>query len=236
MILAAGGQLVRRAAEHDLARVHQRHLGTRRAHVLDQVRGHDDGGALPEVAQQGAELDALLGVQARGRLVEQQQFRVVHDGLRDPDPAQHAARQRTQLGPGLDAEVDPLDRGGHGLRDPGGRHLFQQREVLDELDHGEGRVIAEGLRQVAEPAPDLPAGGLPGRVPVQQPELAGRRRQDRGQHAEQRGLARAVRPEQAEDTGPGGQRDPGHRGVAAERPGQVGQFDVHCRPLCGRVT
>ena len=60
---------------------------TRRAHVFHQVRRHDHARASDRRSRhQRAELDSLLGVEARGRLVEQQQFRVVHDRLSDADP------------------------------------------------------------------------------------------------------------------------------------------------------
>ena len=71
---APGGQFRRGAVEDDLAGVDQRDLRTGRADVLDEVSGHHDGGTLAEVAQQGAEMDSLLGVEPGGRLVEQQQF------------------------------------------------------------------------------------------------------------------------------------------------------------------
>ena len=73
------------------------------------------------------------------------------------------------------------------------RHLLEQREVLDELGHGEPRVVAEVLRQVAEPAADLPPLRVGAGITVEQPQPARGRRDHRGQHPQQRGLARAVR-------------------------------------------
>jgi hypothetical protein len=183
--LSPGGQFTGRAAEHDLARGHQRHLGARGTDVLDQVGGHDHGRVLAKIADQRAERDPLLGVEAGRRLIQQQQVRVVHDRLRDAHPAQHAARQRAQPGLGPGAEVDPFDGRGHCRRHPVRGHLLEQREVLDELGHGERRVIAEVLRQVAEPAPDLRARGRLAGIPVEQSHPARRRRQHGGEHAEQ---------------------------------------------------
>jgi len=89
--------------EDDLAPVHQRDLGAGRADVLDQVGGYDHGGPPAQVPEQGTEVHPLLGVEPGRRLVQQQQFGLVDDGLRDADPAQHPAGQGTQLGPGLAA-------------------------------------------------------------------------------------------------------------------------------------
>jgi hypothetical protein len=200
------------------------------------VRADDHGGPPAEIAQQAAERHPLLGVQAGGRLVQQQQFRFVHDRLRDADPAQHPAGQRAQLGPGLVPQAHVLDRGGHRARHPPGRHVLEQREVLDEVRDREARVVAESLRQVAEPASDLPPRPVLAGIAVQQPQLAAGRRDHRGHHPQQRGLARAVGPQQPEHSRPGLQAHPRHGLGPAELPGQVRDVDVHVVPLGIRVA
>ncbi len=213
-----------------------RDLGQHATVVVSTHLVEDVGTACSEVADQGAEPDPLLGVKAGGRLVEQQQVRVVHERLRDPDPAQHAAGQRAQPGLRLVPEVNPFDGRGDGLADAARRDLLEQREVLDELHDGERRVVAEVLRQVAEAAADLAAVcGVP-RVPAQQPDLAGRRRQHGREHAQQGGLARAVRPQQAEHAGAGIQAHAVDRPVPPERPGDAGQLNVHGVLLWDRVA
>jgi hypothetical protein len=51
------------------------------------VGGQQHRPALGELGQQGAEADALLGFQARGRLVDDQELGVVEQGLGDADAA-----------------------------------------------------------------------------------------------------------------------------------------------------
>jgi hypothetical protein len=85
-----------------------------------------------------AEPHPLLGVQPGGRLVEQQQLRVGHDRLGDPDPAAHAARQGADLPPRQVLQLDRLQ----GRPDPLVAlarvfELLQHRQVVDELEHRE---------------------------------------------------------------------------------------------------
>ena len=62
------------------------------------------------------------------------------------------------------ARPDPFDRPAAPRRGVRLRHLLQPGHVLDELAHGEPRVEAEVLRQVAEPATQGPRGRRPARA------------------------------------------------------------------------
>src|SRR5690606_33922448 len=156
---------------------------------------------LRHLAQQRAEDDALLGVEADSRLIEQEQFWLVDDGLGDANAAEHAAGACLHLRAGAILQTDALDRGGDGGADAVRRHLLEEREVLDELEDGEVRVEAELLRQVAEATADLAKiVGVP-RGPSQERDVAVRGLQDRGEYAKERCLARAVRAKEAEDAG-----------------------------------
>src|SRR5262249_26247062 len=152
--------------------VHQRDLGTGGADVLDQVGADNRGGTSAQVPQERPECHTLLRVKAGGWPIQQQQLRLVDDNLRYSCPAQLSAGQRPQLRLSLGAEVDHLNRGRYGWRNLRPGHLLQQREVLDELEHRETLVIAEVLRQVAEPAPDLPPRAMGLGVTAKQPQLA----------------------------------------------------------------
>ena len=94
----------------------------------------------------------------------------------------------------LAAEADPVDGPLHGRRDRRLRHLLEPGHVLDELAHGEPRVEAELLRQVAEPrgAPRRRSAPAVDRLAEQRQPSAGRREHG-GQRAHQGGLAGAVR-------------------------------------------
>ena len=100
-----GGALV-----DEPALVDQDDVGARDRHVLDQVGGDQHAAVDAEVTQQLTEVEALLGVEPDGRLVEQQHRRVVDDRLGDAGPAQHAAGERLHPGVGLGGETDPVDR------------------------------------------------------------------------------------------------------------------------------
>ena len=57
--------------------------------------GHEDGGDLPKLLQPldlGAELDLLVGIEMRQRLVEQDDFGIAHQRAADGDTLLRAAR------------------------------------------------------------------------------------------------------------------------------------------------
>lgn len=97
-----------------------------------------------------AEAQPLLGVEADGRFVDDQEFRIVQQRLRNADPLAHAAGEVRQ--PAIGHLPEP-DRGQH-LLDPGvGRaraESLHRGEVGEELARGQRRVDAEGLRQIAQ--------------------------------------------------------------------------------------
>ena len=201
---APGGQLARRAVEDDLALVHERDLRTGGADVLDQV-GADTttvarwpssrsrarnftrcSGSSPAVGSSSSSSSGSLTIAcAMPTRRSIPPDRVRSFALALPPRSTRSTAAATARGTRA------------------GRHLLQQREVLDELRHREARVVAEVLRQVPEPAPDLAPRAVGARVPAEQPQPAGGRRDHGGHHAQQRGLARAVRAEQPEHPGTG---------------------------------
>jgi hypothetical protein len=153
-----------------------------------------------QAGEQLAKAHPLLGVQPGGRLVQQQQLRVGHDRLGDPDPPAHPTRQGADLAAGQILELDRLE----GRPDPPvpvGRvvQLLEDGQVVDELEHAEPRVEAEVLGQVAEPAPDLDSVAWAGGPPAVDPDLAGAGGQQGGQDADEGGLAGSVGPQQPGD-------------------------------------
>src|SRR4051794_2426209 len=173
------------------------------ADLLQPVRDVDDADALgPELAHL---LEERLGLGAaeRGRgLVEDEELRVQGERLRDLDQLLLRGRETLHLPRRREAQVEagelflrPLDHGGAidpaGLRRPaadedvlGDRELRQELELL--VDQHEALVdrLPRGGRGVGLPQP----GHLP---------LEGRPRP--GDDAGQRGLARAIFPEQGDD-------------------------------------
>src|SRR5439155_3362757 len=78
-------------------------------------------------------------------------------------------------------------------------HLLEDGHVVHELERREVAVEAGFLGHVAERPPDGQPVAGPERIASEQSKAAAVRGQDRGQDPKQRGLPRAVRPEQAGD-------------------------------------
>ena len=110
--LAAGGALevVQRALEDDEARADDGHPVAELLDLGEQVAGQQDGRAAerqprderPHVAHPGR-------VQARGRLVEQQELRVAQERRRDAEPLAHAVRVAAHLVALAVGELDDVE-------------------------------------------------------------------------------------------------------------------------------
>ena len=122
-------------------------------------------------------------------------------------------------------------------RDPGAygprREVRRRLGYLPQnLGYYPGFTVAEFVEYFAL-LKEMPAA----RVPAEQPQPAGARRDHGGHHAEQRGLARSVRAEQAEYPGTGLQAHPRDGQIPAEPPAQIGDLDVQLGvPLGIRVA
>ena len=106
-------ELGRRALGDDLAVVHDGDPVAERVGLVQVVRGDEDGHAL---AAQPADLvphvRAALRVEAGGRLVEEDDLRLVDDAERDVDPAALAAGVGLALAVGVLGELERLQRAG----------------------------------------------------------------------------------------------------------------------------
>ena len=166
-------------------------------HLLHHVRAQEDGAVGPHVADEAANLDALVRIESLGRLVEDEDLRLREDGLREADALPITLRELVDR-----AVVDGFDAG---LRDDivraradlAGAHPAQPAHERDVFA-GE-HVPVEGVRlgQVADAAPQFDGVVLDGqaidgdRAPIGFEIL---REEPHG-----RRLARAVRPEEADD-------------------------------------
>ena len=190
-----GDQVGRAAAADHLALRHHRDLVGEALGLLDVVGRHQDRRAAGfELADQGPELGADLRVEPDGRLVEQDQLRLVDEAAGEQQAAAHPAGE---LVDGVAAAVAQagqveaaVDRGA---------------DVLDPVEAGvDGEVVLDGDVdvEVVELGDDAHLG--PGRLRVagqlvaQHPQLAGVGDRLPGQQPHRRRLAGAVGPEQAE--------------------------------------
>src|SRR5688572_6096807 len=73
------------------------HPAAQLAHILDDVRREDHHRGLPDLAKQIVEAISLLGIEAGGRLVDDDEWGVAQECLRDTEAPAHAARESTEL-------------------------------------------------------------------------------------------------------------------------------------------
>lgn len=130
-------QLVRSPVEDELSLLEQDDVGARRGDVLDEMRRDHHTGIAPQFLHEIAEPHALRRIEPGRRLVEQEDVRVVHDRLRDPDPPHHPAGECLHLVVRAIGETDPFDRALHRPRDVLFGHFLEPRDVLDEFPDGE---------------------------------------------------------------------------------------------------
>ena len=157
---------------------------------------HRDAEQLLQAADLAAHLDAQLGVEVGERLVEQQHMRLDHDGARDRDALQLAAGELMRPALGVAVELHQLQRARDPLADLVRAHFARPQAVGDVAADGEvgkHRVVLEhhaGVALVRRQRVDA----LLAEQDAACVELAKSR-----DHAQQRGLAAARRPEQREE-------------------------------------
>jgi hypothetical protein len=204
----------RLALADDAAFVHDRQAMAQALRLVHEVSGEQDGLAFAhQLLQPFPDQVPRLGVEARRRLVEDQQVRVVHQGAGERQPALHAAGKGVEADVGLAGQAGELQQ----LRDARGDELVGQAEVaavdLQVLGAGEVRVQVVELGHDADPGPRLPR---PRRHRLaHQRDAAGIGHGQAQAAAQGCGLAGAVGAEQAETlAGLQGEGDAGH-GLAA---------------------
>jgi hypothetical protein len=162
---------------------------------MQQVRAQDDGGPLP-----GAFHDRLFhaphprGVEARQRLVEQQDRRLMQQATGDGELLLHAPRQRFGEGPGLLTQLQLLQQGRDarvGVPDP-----VQPGGEPEVFFHGEVVEQARLVRHEGELA--FGADGIALHVTGADANGAARRADDADETAQRRGLAGAVGPDESQ--------------------------------------
>ncbi|CAN0627283.1 protein of unknown function [Burkholderia multivorans] len=191
-------QILRAAHGEHAAAVHQRNaIAARR--LVHEVRRDENGHALlaRQLDQMPPEHVARAGIDARGRFVQDQHFRLVQARGRQLQPLADAERQRggPLVGAGLQLEAHqrPLD----GLVRALAFHPVELRVQVEVLPHRQLLVQRERLRHVADLHPRVHVGRVD-RLAEQRRGPA-RRVEQAGQHFHRRRLAAAVRAEEAED-------------------------------------
>ena len=141
--------------------------------------------------------EAALRVEAGGRLVEEQDVRIVRDAARDHQTLGHAARERVDAGRGAVGQTELLQQ----FRRPRPRlppvHPEVPAVVVEVLPYGEAAVERVGLGDDADRL--LGQGRFAGHVHATDAGPARRRHHAGREHADCGRLAGAVGAEQAED-------------------------------------
>ena len=175
----------------------------------------DEQRARPRRAQDAGDLLAQRlaqpGVERRERLVEQHDLGIGGEGARERDALALAAGQLVRVVAGAVGEADELEALGHALAPLGAeadvaghRQVREQRAVLE--DHADPPVLGLDPHAVA------------GHGAARDRHAARVGLLEAGDHAQQRGLARAARPEQGHQLARGhAQAGAGDRPSAAER-------------------
>ncbi len=194
-----------------LAAIDDRDAGAQLLELGQDVAADEDRLAQrAQFAEQLAKLDPCPRVEAGGGLVEEQDLGVVDERVRQAEPLLHAARQRLDVLVALVAEVDELEEVADHASSAGRRDAVAASEEVEVLPDLHVVVDPEHVRHEPDDAPHLI--GVPGHRPARDLGLPGRRTKERGEHAQDRGLAGAVGPDQPEDlTGLDRQVDAGHR-------------------------
>src|SRR5205085_11867285 len=131
------------------------------------------------------------------RLVDDEELGVSDERLRDAEALAHAARESAEPLLANRGEVRALEqRVDDALALLRARDALEAREVVEHLRRGDFRIDAELLRQVSEERPDLA-------LLLQYVDRVERRRAaigllQRRERSHERGLPRAVGPEEAE--------------------------------------
>ena len=107
----AGQELGDRSLPDDLAAVDDGDGVAGALHLVEEVRGQDDGAALGDEREDHvAHLEHAAGVEAVHRLVEDQQLRVAEQAGGDAEPLAHAHGVLRHLVVGPVQDADPLER------------------------------------------------------------------------------------------------------------------------------
>src|SRR5262249_6649092 len=143
-----------------------------------------------------AYLPRIGRIETRGGLVEQDDLGLAEEGLRDAEPLHHAVRQRARAALGVIVEPDELETAVHLANRVGAILPIEHAEEHELLENRRVALEFGVLRQNRHAAVQLRD---PARIATEHVDTASIWSEETRDDREQRGLARAVRPEQPED-------------------------------------
>ena len=150
------GEVGQRRGPHEPARVDGHEEVAHALDLAEQVAGHDDRD--PELrsraSDEGEHLVATGGIEPVGRLVEEQQSRVVDEGLGELDALAHARRVGAHRSIALLVQADVAEHLGGPLARGRGGQPGQARHLADEVGGRGVRRQAVGFRHVPDEPPE----------------------------------------------------------------------------------
>ena len=166
--------------------------------LLQIVRGENDGGALRvDLAQELPHRAAQFDVDAGGRLVEDQQLRLVHQRPRDHQPPLHAAGEVARRLVAFVPQPEPLQIALGALARDCARQAVVTGLIADDVEHLLELREVELLRHHAEIA--FGAGKIDVDVFVEHAHAAAALAHQRTDDADGGRFTGAVRPQQCEE-------------------------------------
>ena len=139
------------ALQDHFAAVDDRHAATQLAHVFDDVRRENDDDVFADLREEIQKAMPLVGVEPRGRLVDDEEARASRERDRDAEPLLHAAGESADRFLARVPQVGLLEQRVDEIASLAGvGHALQLREMIEHALGAEVRVEAEFLRQVAE--------------------------------------------------------------------------------------
>src|SRR6187401_2987744 len=167
--------------------------------LAEQVarKQHGEAAVTGQGLNEVEELGHAGRVDGRRRLVEDEDLRILDEGIGDAEPLEHAPRVGIGGMVGRVRQAHLLEE----LDDPRRRlrrvEAVQARRVVEVLAAGEPAVKSDAVRQVADPTLHLER--VARRVEADDARLAVARLREAQEHEDRRRLARPVRPEESVD-------------------------------------
>ena len=190
-------QLARRAFGDDRRLVHHHQPIAETLGLIHVMRGQQQcRSAALQLIQPIPHHVPRLRIEARRRLVEQNQIGLVHERARNRQAPLHAARQRLDLRGGAIGQLDELEQFVRALPGDVPRNIEVPRIHQQVLANRNFHIEVVLLRDDAEPR--LDATGIGARIHVEHTQLAVARRRRACDHPHRRGLPCPVRAEKSE--------------------------------------
>ena len=187
-----------RAGRQDPAFLDHRHEVADLGQLGQDVRAEEDGLAIGgQLANQRPEFDAGARIEVGGRLVENQQLRVVNDGAAECDALLEALRKSLDVSIPEVADAHELDDVLHGLLPCGAAQVVRAREEIEILGHRRIRVDTGVVGHEAGDPADL--FRIVDHGIAADARVAALRRIQRRQNPHRRCLAGSVRSDEPED-------------------------------------